>query len=170
MYLALMMFAIAIDAGLLVSRSLHEEVRGQTLATLLMLPTTTGKILYEKIFGSLLAWLPGVGCLLLGMIVLPHADECVNDFFDASGPPFWLIAHLILIPHAAALAAMFVRWGALPLAIAIAIGSLFLSGSIFGAMQVDEDSPIVFMIGAGVLAICAACHIAVWLRAEKLSA
>ena len=169
-YLALTMFAIAIDAGLLVSRSLHEEVRGQTLAALLMLPTSTGMILYGKIIGSLLSWLPGPACLLFGTIVLPYGPKCTADFLQHPGPPFWLVTHLILVPHAAALAAMIVRWGALPLAIGISFGSAFLTGLFFNAIRVHDDSPVVWFVGFAILGACGACHFFVWQRAEALSA
>lgn len=169
-YLSLMMLATPIDAGLVVSRSLHEEFKGQTLTSLMMTPSTTGTILYAKIFGALLAWLPAPACLILGMTQLPDAHRCVDDFFRHPGPPCWLIAHLLLIPHAAAVAATFMRWGALPLAIGISIGSGFLSGSFFAAIRAPDNHPVVFLVAILVTGLCAACHLAVWLRVQAMSA
>lgn len=170
MYLVLAMIAIAIDAGLLTSRCFHDEVRGQTLAALMMLPTSAGQILYAKLFGALLAWLPGPVFLVSGILFLPYGRECFKEFFERPGAPLWLIAHLILIPHAAAVAALYVRWGALPLAIGIAIGSGFVSGSFFAAIRAGDNHPAVFFVAFVVFTICGLCHIVVRLRTEALTA
>jgi ABC-type Na+ efflux pump permease subunit len=169
-YLVLMMFAIAIDAGLVVSRSLHEEFKGQTLTSLILTPSTTGWILYAKIVGSLLVWLPAPACLIFGITQLPDGYRCVDDFFRRPGPPFWLIAHLLFVPHAAAVAATFVRWGALPIAIGLSIGSGFLSGSFFNAIRASDNHPAVYLVALFVLGLCAASHLVVWLRVEAISA
>ena len=43
----------------LLERSLHEEFHGQTIAALTLLPKSIGTILYSKLVGVLLVWLPG---------------------------------------------------------------------------------------------------------------
>lgn len=170
LYLVLTMFAVTVDAGLVVSRSLSEEVRSQTLATLMLLPTSTGRILYSKIFGSLLGWIPGPVFLISAMTAFDDGRRSVSEFFWHPGPPAWLIAHLILVPHLAAVMAMYVRWGALALAIGMTIGSLFLSGSIFSALSVGDDAPIVWAVALLIWIISALCHLVVWLKAEALCA
>ncbi len=170
MFLVFAMFGVSLDAALVVSRSLHEEVRSQTLATLMLLPKSTGMILYGKIAGSLMGWLPGPICLLLGMIARPYGPENVSEFFKGEGAAVWLVSHLILVPHAAAALAMFVRWGALPLAIGVAFGSLFLSVSIFQAVRADHNDPIVWVVIFIILTMSAACHAVVWLKAEAVCA
>lgn len=170
LFLILTMASIAIDAGLLVSRSLHDEIRGQTLAALLMLPTTTGKILYAKVGGALRPWLTGPAFLLIGIVTTSNGRESTIRFFQTTGAPLWLILHLILVPHLAAVAAMYLRWGALPLGIAAAIGSGFVTGSIFTAIRAHDDDPIIFFVDIGLVVICLSCHVVVWLRAEALSA
>ncbi len=170
MFLVFAMFGVSLDAALVVSRSLHEEVRSQTLATLMLLPRSTGMILYGKIIGSLLGWLPGPICLFLGMIAPPYGPKNVSEFFKGEGAAVWFVSHLILVPHAAAALAMFVRWGALPLAIGVAFGSLFLSVSIFQAVRADHNDPIVWVVIFVVLAASAACHVVVWLKVEAVCA
>ena len=170
LFLTLLMFAVAFDASLVVSGSLHEEVRSQTLASLLLLPASTGRVLYGKIVGSLLGWLPGPAALLLGVVLAPHGAEVTSSFFREGGAAFWLIAHLILVPHLAAVLALYVRWGAIPIAIGIAFASLFLSVSLFQAVRADHNAPIVWVVILGLMAVCAATHLFVWLKAEALSA
>ena len=170
MYLTLSMFAVSIDAALLVSRALHEEIRSQTLATLLLLPTTSGRILYAKLGGSLLGWLPSAVCFFGGMLLLPDGPQCVIDFFEgAFAAPFWLVAHLVLLPHLTAVIAMYARWGATFLAIGGTIGYIILEVLIFEATGVPPNSPFLFFVGVGNLALCGVCHIVVWLRAEALA-
>jgi ABC-type Na+ efflux pump permease subunit len=169
-FLVLMMFAVSIDAGMVVSRSLSDEIRSQTLATLLLLPTSTGQILYGKIAGSLLGWLPGALCLFFAMTLFKYGREVTYEFFREGGVAVWMVAHLLLVPHATAAIAMFVRWGALPLGIGTAIGSLFLSVSIFEALRVNQNAAIVWVVAFVVLGVCAFCHVVVWLKAEAICA
>lgn len=169
-YLTLMMFIVSFDAGLLVSRSLHEEVRQSTLAALLMLPTSTGTILYSKMAGSLLGWIPGPACLLLGMLFLPGGPRCTGDFFDRSGPPYLFISFFVLAPHLSALAAMYVRWGAHSVGIAATFGLGFMTALFISTFRIGPEDAMVFVIGTAVYTLSCACHIGVWLRAESLSA
>lgn len=169
-YLTLMMFIVSFDAGLLVSRSLHDEVRGQTLAALMMLPRSTIMILYPKMLGSLLGWLPGPIWLLLGIFVLPEGIRCTEDFFRRPGPPFLFISFFVLAPHLAALSAMYARWAALPLGIALTIGLGFLTAMCIGVFRIGPEDASVFFIGACIYGLSCACHIAVWLRTEQVSA
>lgn len=170
MFMMIMMFAISLDAALIASRCFSEEVRSQTLSTLLLLPMSTSGILYGKLLGSFLGWLPGPICLVYAMTAHAYGRESVKEFFDRPGPPFWLIAHLLLVPHVAAVAAMYLRWGALPLSIGVGIGSLFLSGSSFSMMRVGPNDVIVWVVGLGILVVCLFCHQVVYLKAEKMCA
>lgn len=170
MFMIFLMFAISLDAALIASRCLSEEVRSQTLSTLLLLPLPTAQILYGKFLGSFLGWLPGPICLIYAMTWSTYGPESVAEFFERPGPPFWLIAHLILVPHVAAVAAMYLRWGALPLSIGVGIGSLFLSGSIFSLLRVGPNDGIVWGVAFGILVVCIVCHQVVYLRAEGMCA
>lgn len=169
-YLTVMMFVITFDAGLLFSRCLHEEIRGQTLSSLMMVPRPTGLILYPKMLGSFLGWLPGPLCLLLGVLWMPEGLRCAEDFFQRPGPPYLLISFFVLAPHLAALSAMYVRWAALPIGIALTIGFAFITGMFITIRRIGPEDMSVFVIATGVLCLCCACHIAVWLRTEQLSA
>ena len=171
-YIALMAYVITFDAAMLVSQSFHDEIRGQTLATLLMLPIPSGQILYRKMAGTLMGWLPGVACMLIAMIALPGGPDFMSRIFpwQSPGPGFMFISHFILVPHAAALAAMYVRWGGLPIGIGVGIAAISLTVFVITAFHIGPDDLSVFLIGFIVVITCLACHIAVWLRAEALAA
>ena len=159
-----------IDAGLLASRSVHDEIRGQTLSTLLMLPVSTGRILYGKITGSLLCWLIGPVFIMIGILALPRGFQSVHDYFSPFPRGIFFVSFLILMPHLAALTATFVRWGALPLAIALAFGTMFVSIAIFQSTGVSPENSFVTVYAMGIFGLCGACHLAVWLRINSLSA
>ena len=102
--------------------------------------------------------------------MLPEADQCLIDFFERSEFVFWLIAHLILIPHAAAIWASYVRWGALPLAIGTSIASLFTAALFFESFGIEPASAIVVLHGCVVLLICGGIHLIVRNRAITVAA
>ncbi|MBM4076512.1 MAG: hypothetical protein FJ267_12845, partial [Planctomycetes bacterium] len=136
-FLFLTVLAMSIDAGLLISRSLHEEIRGKTWTSLVLLPTSTIKILISKLMACLLCWCPGPISLLLGIGILPYGHEIVGDVITYEPEIwFWLFANMILVPHAAAVFATFVRWGALPLGICCGIASFFMTMALIIASQI----------------------------------
>jgi ABC-type Na+ efflux pump permease subunit len=172
LYLGLSMLAVSLDAGMLVSRSLHAEIRSQTLASLFLLPISPGRILYSKIGGTLLAWLASAACLFGGTILLPGGVECFHDFLDFQNRTqlfqVWFVSLLLLLPHVAAAFALYVRWGAFPLAIACTIGCLMLEVTIFSSQRV-LDSPIVALAALGNFFICGMCHVVLRVRVEELA-
>lgn len=165
----LLMFLTPIDAAWLISRSISEEIRSQTLAPLMLLPISSTQILYSKISGTLVGWIPGIASLILGIFVLPYGIECTTDFYQRPGPPTLLITHLILIPHLAALTAMFVRWGALGIGIGLTIGTLILTVLVIDTIRITDQSPVVFMICGVLLIVCVMCQIGVRLRMDALA-
>src|SRR5262249_53788424 len=89
-YLVFVNIGMTIDAAYLLSRSIQDEVRGQTLGTLLMLPVSTGGILYPKFVGTLIGWLPGPLSILIATAYFPHGADWLVDL-DRSLGPFCLI-------------------------------------------------------------------------------
>ena len=112
-------WATAIEACVLSARIFHDEVRLQTLSSLLILPRSIPYLAYSKALGCSLALAPSIACLCLGTLLIPgfdliHAGEALIN------PSIWgaILAFLIFL-HLVALLSLFVRWGALPLAIVI---------------------------------------------------
>jgi hypothetical protein len=163
--------SLPIDAALLIARSMHDEVRAQTLS-----PLSNG-IVYAKVGGSLLGWFPGpiVGlCVLLGTN-LGHG-WVVHWFSHEEG---WLIPLVVLyftlVPNFAALAALYVRWGAVPLAIGLTIGAYFavmivavMWESLLGHYDVGFAA-VISLLTVVLLLINLAVHIGVLFRFQALS-
>jgi hypothetical protein len=95
--------------------------------------------------------------------------EAIWGFFDFPGPCLMLMTHLFLVPHAAALSALFLRWGALGVGIAIVVGTLFLTALFISAAGIPPTGPAVYLLGAAIVALSIPYHIAILLRAERLS-
>ncbi|WP_010588533.1 ABC transporter permease [Schlesneria paludicola] len=172
LYAVFMIYAITFDAGLLVSRCLHDEVRGQTLTSLALLPELLGEVLYFKLIGSLTVWLPGPLLLACGVAVIPEGLDVTANVFENAGIAFVCVMHLLLVPHAAAVAALYVRWGALALGICASVCSfvVMILSAEFLASPVNAGSSFFVMFGFLLIVVCAGCHLAVRLRAESLAA
>lgn len=117
MYVGCLLVAVGIEACLLAARIFHDEVRLQTLSSLLMLPRSIPYLAYTKALGCLLGLLPSIICLCLGALMLPGVDA--NVAMEALIDPFtWgVILGVTIFLHLIALLSLFVKWGALPLAI-----------------------------------------------------
>ena len=189
MSISLIVFSASISAASVLARSMHDEIRGQTLATLMMLPRSSAGIVYSKYAGALLGWLPGP---VIGPIMLFANKTFREGVFDLLGQPFpqinlyifttILLAFLIVVlffvltPHFAAYLALHVRWGAVPLAIALSyfvmmvvgmvtmIFSLFVPGN-----QIDPVAGMA-LLAIFLFCLCGTCHIGILLRVQALSA
>jgi hypothetical protein len=110
---------IAIEACILASRIFFDEIRLQTLSSLMLLPRSIPYVAYSKVLGCLLGLAPSVACLALGLLLIP--DLTVEFVLQLLMDPFhWgLVMVLAIFLHLIALLSLFVKWGALPLAIVV---------------------------------------------------
>lgn len=103
------------------------------------------------------------------MIALPDGPTCVADFFKNGGSPFLVIALLLVIPHVAAIASLYLRWGALSIGIGSSIGLLVVCESAFQWLNLSPQDVILILMTIAIFGISAICHIAVRLRVEAIS-
>lgn len=162
---------LAVDIALCISRVFHDEIKGQTLSSLLMLPTTTAALVYNKIIGCLLATLPGVVALGLSIVAFPRGTALVYEVLDK--PAFWWWQmNLILMIHLTGVLSLYLRSGAFVLSIGIVIGGMIMTGVIIDTMGIARGfrhveyflGGIAFMLGL----ICLPCHAVVLLRIPEL--
>ena len=182
MYLGFLVPLLAFDASLLVSRSLHDEMRGQTLSALVMLPTSIPFVVYSKLAGALLGLLPGLLCFLATLFGTIEGDKLLAEFFqsDPSGMQLarmaLMFSYLLLLPHLAAAYALLIRWGAVPLA----IGSLYVLGLLqtfvmqlvffsLNARSMDSYALFMSVITVANILLCVGCHLFVLRRFRKLA-
>ncbi|MBC8290754.1 MAG: hypothetical protein H8E37_10605 [Planctomycetes bacterium] len=114
-----MILALAVEVPIYASRLFREEVRWQTWSNLVLLPESIAKIAMQKIVGTLPTFAPGIVIFLFGVVMAPRF---VEDFFDdvfGEVEFWWLISQYILGVHLVVLMSLVVKWGSLPLGIAI---------------------------------------------------
>ncbi|MFN0051974.1 MAG: ABC transporter permease [Planctomycetales bacterium] len=124
----LMGILLVLEASLYISRIFHDEWRERTLPLLKMLPITTPRLAYSKLQGCVAALLPALFWLIVCTLVLPDGPlQLVRTIIL---PSRWFVALVALLYLTlTAFFSMVVRWGALPLALAV----MFL-GSTCGGM------------------------------------
>lgn len=117
-YVTCMIVSVGVEACILAARIFHDEVRLQTLSSLLMLPRSIPYLAYTKTLGCLLGLAPSMTCLCLGgTLLLPGFD--MSGAAELLIDPFtWgVVLAFAIFLHLVALLSLFVKWGALPLAI-----------------------------------------------------
>lgn len=99
------------------SRLFHDELRRQTLSSLMVLPRSLGYLAYSKVLGAVL----GAGSTLIFLVpvalfvTIPSLDQLLNSELLGLGFTLVIFLHLIV------LISLFVKWGALPLAIVMMV-------------------------------------------------
>ena len=169
-FLVFTSLSVAIDAGILLARSITEETRGQTLATLMMLPCSSIPLVYAKFAGALLGWLPGPIIELIVTLATDTGRTDLRSLLTNEHGGWALILLFALIPHFSVFVALYVRWGAVPLGIGMTFGVYF---AIIGTMMTVGMGPneLVINLWAFVMVcLCLACHIGMLLRIQALGA
>jgi len=170
-YLILTSLSVAIDAAIVLARSMHDELRGQTISSLLMLPRSSIAIVYAKFAGALLGWLPGPVIELIVTLATEHGrfDFFANIKNEHGG---WaLIMLFVLIPHFAIFTALYVRWAAVPLAIGLTFGVYFAILGFLGLSVPAISNEVLLGIATFLMVcVCGVCHIGVLLRVQALGA
>ena len=167
-----MSMSVAVDAGLVLARSIQDEIRGQTLATLMMLPRSAVTTIYTKFAGAMLGWLPGpVIEMILTLTSERGRNEGWNLIWDINGTGLNVVSWFIMVPHIAAFVALYARWGAVPIAIGLSIGGTILVSVLHQMflMQINYRA-FATLSTMLIICICIACHIGVLLRVQFLGA
>lgn len=171
--LLLMTFVVTIDAAILLARSLHDEVRGQTLSTLSLLPRSSNRMVYAKFAGALLVWLPGpIIELIMTLGTIPGRRDFWMFVRNEHGIGWVAVLWFVLIPHYAALAALYVRWGAVPVAIGTAFGLYFaiaMAAMVLDPMRGISELWVFYGLSFLMVCGCAGCQIGILLRLHALS-
>ncbi len=129
---------LVIELSIYASRLFHDEIRLQTLSSLLMLPRSIAYVAYSKLAGMLLGALPTLVFVILdSVLVAPN----MKDWFEvASHPGFWFpIVMFTVFLHLVVLLSLFVKWGALPLAFFVMLISTYCCPVVFVLVMVASE-------------------------------
>lgn len=162
---------LAIDIALCASRVFHDEIKGQTLSSLLMLPESIPALVYSKIAGCALAIAPGISALVISILFLPGGMEFIPELAGEPGFWWWLMNLLFLI-HMTALFSLYLRSGAFVLALGTMLGTMFMTGifvSMIAMGNGGDDVASMLGVAAFVLGLlCVGCHAVILLRMPVL--
>jgi len=123
MYIVFMSVALILEACASATRIFHDEIRLQTMSSLLMLPRSIPYVGYSKALGCLLGLLPATMCLVGAILMQQNVglERALLVLIDAR---LWAaIMTLLIFLHLIVLLSLFVKWGALPAA-ALMIGPI----------------------------------------------
>jgi ABC-type transport system involved in multi-copper enzyme maturation permease subunit len=162
---------LAVDIALCASRVFHNEIRGQTLSSLLMLPVSIPALVYSKIAGSALAMSPGIIALMTSILLLPGGTDFISN--AAAEPVFWWwVMNLVLAIHLTALFSLYLRSGAFVLALGTVAGSMIMTGTCLSMMAMGGGRDVInglFGLAVFVLGLlCVGCHAVILLRMPVL--
>ena len=158
--------AIAIDAGRVMSGSIYDERRGQTLASLVMLPRSTWGVLYSKLAGAMLGWLPGAAINLLVSVGTSEGSSNLHWLLNKSDG-FMITSFFVLIPHLSTVLSTYLRWGAVPLGTGIVIGTFL---GLTAVISMPPSSFTSYALGGFNACLCICCHLVLVLRFRSLAA
>jgi hypothetical protein len=132
-----MLIAGAVELSLLSGRVFQTELRWSTWPTLRMLPKSLSALVYTKVAGCLFTLGPALVYMGLGAMMDP--DEFAyflrNEAIEWG---FWVAVFIFgFFLHLTALLSLYVKWGALPLA----IGMMF-----FGSIAFQMVMMLIFML------------------------
>jgi ABC-type transport system involved in multi-copper enzyme maturation permease subunit len=122
-----MLAVIVIESGLYASVLFHDEWRDHTLPLLAMLPLRTTNILYSKTAGCAPALIPALFWLVAGCIIWPDGLEQILKCLILPSRWFFGLTWLLYLTLTVFFS-LVVRWGALPLALAVMAGGTLCAG------------------------------------------
>ena len=164
-----------IDCMMCASRVFNDETRDQTLSTLLMLPHSVPDLVYSKIGGCLTGLIPGMIAIVTAFFLLTDSTITWRELYMVPRNLWFAVftvAHLVLAIHLTALFSLYLRWGALAMAIALTIGTwIFLTVCIDQlSIQIgfSRYSALPVLFATPVVMVCAGCHLMILLRLPAL--
>ncbi len=170
--MGLAMVTFVIELSWCASGVFQSEIKWNTLSSIMQLPLSTAEIAYSKVAGCLIGLLPAVVMFCLGIVIFPEGfAEGVKDVL--SSPWGWFSIFLVgFFVHLVAFLSLFVKWGALPLAIAIMfLGQMFLGACVFAMTFRSADGDVIGVFAIIVtIASMAALQFGIGARLRTLAA
>jgi hypothetical protein len=138
-----MVLALAIEVPIYLSRVFREEVRWQTWPGLVLLPESVATIARNKLIGILPTFLPALTIMSIGVLLNPrNFFEFVEGVLThAAG--YYAISQYVLLLHLSVLLSLSVKWGSLPLSIAIVVLLNILVGICLTSARGGQNAVII---------------------------
>jgi len=141
-----MLVLVVGESCLYASRLLHDEWRDRTLPSLMMLPVSPAQILGDKLLGCVPALIPGLLALALTALVSELGREYLLELWLPSRLCAVFLFGLLLT--LTLFFSLVVRWGALPLALAVmSIGLAMASCPLSVLLRIGQSNSSVDLSG-----------------------
>lgn len=154
MHLGIMVGLLILQTARYASRLFHDEIRNQTLTSLIVLPRSLQNISYSKLGGCLLGLWPLLAIIAIDITLLPDGWTTFFQMIAHSG--FWgAMILLSFFLHLTVLLSLYMKWGALPTAFFSTLmscycgPSMFLSPFAYILPEIDWDTfllPLILLI------------------------
>jgi hypothetical protein len=174
----LMWLIACIELAFMAGGIFRQERRWKTLSTLAMLPMSTRRMAYQKLLGCIPALIPaafyfGLGLLcVLDDILKEVADDLLHGNFRHYDDLFFVFCYAltqsILFLHLVVWLSLYLKRGALPMAIAINFVVNMFLGLIMAAVVRDSGGLVIMAILSVVASIV--LHVKIGTRLEELAA
>ncbi|TWU14843.1 hypothetical protein CA54_37130 [Symmachiella macrocystis] len=153
------------------SRIFRDEIRNRTLSSLVMLPISIPEIVYSKWAGCLLATVPALGYFVAGVILYP--DDFADFVQDALEEPwfYYTVMQFVVGYHLCTLFSMFIKYGAVALAIALVfVGNILMISTIEALTTGFSNGDEFAILGCmGSMVLTAFLHLAVIFRMQVMA-
>jgi hypothetical protein len=131
-----------------VGRLFHEEIKWKTLSSLALLPMSTASMIYSKLFGSMVAIVPALWFMWVGMCLYPDGLlDFLEKLVEETGGWYSVFAYFFFV-HMVAFFSLIAKWGAVPLSMGIMILIFMMTvmfAMIFEEIGGDGEAALVFM-------------------------
>ena len=166
-----MFTALLIEIGVHASRMFRTEIKWNTLSSIYILPQSIRAMVYAKVLGCSLALIPGLVYFFIGVLFDPDTFlESLNDLLTEYA--FWYaVCQYIFVVHLIALLSLYVKWGALPLAVGIAwFINAFMMSVFFRFMIVGNNEGAFVVLAVCTVIASLLVHLWIGTRLHQLSA
>lgn len=157
------------DCAICLSRPCQDEIRQQTLPTLLLLPYSVWHIVYAKVFGCLIGLTPGLIAISVANLIPVDGEHVVTRF--ASNGFVWVLLSSVLLLHFCVVLSAFLRIGIIVTACALTIGTILLSYVCTDRLNIANTNASAFysIHDSFLLAAIIVCHPILFRRLSRLS-
>ena len=149
-----MLLALAIEIPVYFSRVFREEIRWQTWSGLVLLPESISTIAFNKLKGLLPTFLPALAIMAFGVMLNPRDFlQMIDEVFGDPGG-YYALSQYALLVHLSVLMSVTVKWGALPLSIAIVVMLNMLFGFCMATSRSGSDAMFIVPTFMAFVACC----------------
>lgn len=134
----IMCYVLVFEFGYYLSRVFRDEIKWNTLSSLMLVPMSTQRMVYGKVLGCMVGMIPTVAVMFVMLLILSTEDRFFRNLgYMFEEPMFWgFMLHVVLFWHVVMFMSLFMKWGSL-------FGTIimFFFTYMFVAMGAQDEDP-----------------------------